>query len=353
LFDKVRLWTSADGASGDVVPVALRWPVGLYFAAPLAGVEHQLLQLGEMSQTHIMIFRSFSPLGAGVKGSSLQAAVLPPFPDAKTCDYSPVQRSRLRCSPSAIASVDQRQTPIPRPAERTTKRTVVTFVLAHSPDMLVPGARAGLGATLRLDNVNVADVMGEALFISLFATQPGLTNVTLKPVHSDLHLMSAVEVEVDTQWGIYQGCNYGVCEREFWKLPYTVVDPAFPAIGRLTIGKFDAAVNDQEVYDAQCGATKIFGSWFSLPAVGRCAENASVGEDACTWKQLRVVKTVDTRSCFLQNEALMNALRNWRTFAVPTCSVAKYCTPPKAMARAISAALMASDQESAPGCLPL
>jgi hypothetical protein len=29
----VRLWTSAEGASGAVVPVALRWPVGSYFAA--------------------------------------------------------------------------------------------------------------------------------------------------------------------------------------------------------------------------------------------------------------------------------------------------------------------------------
>jgi hypothetical protein len=238
-----------------------------------------------------------------------------------------------------------RVAPTPTPAGMTTKSIVVTFVLAHSPDMLVPGARAGLGATLRLDNVNVADVMGEALFYSLFLTQPGL-----KPVLGDLHLMSAVEVEVDTQWGVYQGCNYGVCEREFWKLPNTVVDPAFSAIGRLTIDKFDAAVSDQDVYDAQCSATKAFGAWYSLPAVGRCAENASVGEDACTWKQLRVVKTVDTRNCFLQNEALMNALRNWRTFAVPTSLVAKYCTPPKAMARAISAALMGSDQDSAPGC---
>ncbi len=98
-----------------------------------------------------------------------------------------------------------------------------------------------------------------------------------------------------------------------------MVNPAFPAITRLTIGKFDAAVSDQDVYDAQCGATKTFVAWFSLPTVGRRAENASVGEDACTWKQLRVIKTVDTRSCFLQNEALMSALRNWRTFAVPMC----------------------------------
>lgn len=365
LFDKVRLWTSVAEDDGEgAVPVALRWPVGLYFAAPLAGVEHQLLQLGEIDKSHIMIFRSFTPLGAGggpARGGRgrathtnthiLAAGVLPPFPDETACSYYPVQRSHLRCPPSATAAADRRHAASPRPGllpgpGGRAGSKVVTMVLAHSPDMLVPGAQEGLGATLRLDNVNAADLMGEAFFFSLTVSSP-------LQVLEDMHLMSAVEVEVDPQWGVYQGCNYGVCEREMWKLPNTTVDPAFPAVGRLTIGDVTAAVSNKEVYDAQCGATKVFGAWFSLPAAGRCAGNASVGVDACTWRQLRVVKTVDTRSCFLRDKALMQAVYTWKKFAVPTCAVSKYCAPPKAMARAIDAALMSSDHPSAPGCSPL
>ena len=47
--------------------------------------------------------------------------------------------------------------------------------------------------------------------------------------------------------------------------------------------------------------------------------SASESFGSCPSDMYPVIKTVDTRSCFLQNEALMSALRNWRTFAVPMC----------------------------------
>ena len=83
LFDKVRLWTARAGAGGTVEPVALRWPVGFWFGAPFAGVHRQIIQI-EMQRFQIAIFRDFTPL-TSAPAVPPAAAVLPPFPDEKTC----------------------------------------------------------------------------------------------------------------------------------------------------------------------------------------------------------------------------------------------------------------------------
>ena len=82
------------------------------------------------------------------------------------------------------------------------------------------------------------------------------------------------------------------------------------------------------------------------------AVGEAVGDGACTWQQLRVVKTIDTRSCLLKNQALMKSIETWAKWLLPMCTLLHKCTPPTAMAKAISAAF-SSDDVAKGGCLPL
>ena len=236
------------------------------------------------------------------------------------------------------------------PATDERASEVLTFVVSHPPDMLVGYGASGSKPSARflsLDNVNVADTMGEAFFYSLFLTQPNLKGL------GDLHLMSAVQVEVNTSWGLYQGCNAGICEREMWALPNTTIDPNFTAVGRVTLDRISPPlVTSLEVSAAQCGPVGRFGSWFHLPRSGKCGPGEAVGDGACTWQQLRVVKTIDTRSCLLKNQALMKSIETWAKWLLPMCTLLHKCTPPTEMAKAISAAF-SSDDVAKGGCLPL
>ena len=346
LFDKVRLWTEAHGDTAlPTIPVAMRWPTSMDFAVPFGAFVHQTVQSAGIGP-RVMIFRSFDPIPPHSQV---------PFPDEKRCSRLPVERSHFRCSPAPAPS---QIAPLPRDSTR-----VLKFFVAHNLDMLVPDS--GGGKSLLLENVNVADLRGESLFYSFYVTQPRLKAL------GNLNLMSVVEVEVDTRWGLYQGCNYGVCEREMWILPSTAIDPDFSAVGRLAIPGLHALLTQDEVYNAQCGEGAL-GTWFHFPKTGKCRQgrehsapppsplpaplhstdtSIAVRDDvACTWRQLRVVKTVDAHTCFLANAPLVKALHTWATFWVPFCAITKVCTPtPTAMEKAILAAFE-SDDPARGGC---
>lgn len=161
----------------------------------------------------------------------------------------------------------------------------------------------------------------------------------------ELFRMSVVEVEVDARWGVYQGCNFGLCSRELWKLPFTPIDPSLPAVGRMTIGSLAATTGDAD-YTTQCDGAKGMGTWFHLPRSGKCVAGASPADGSCTWQQIKVVKTINTVTCFLQNARLRALTKEWLEIW------SKFAGPPYGMSAAINAAF-ASDDPALGGCPPV
>eukprot|EP00277_Geminigera_cryophila_P010517 CAMPEP_0179410692 /NCGR_PEP_ID=MMETSP0799-20121207/3452_1 /TAXON_ID=46947 /ORGANISM="Geminigera cryophila, Strain CCMP2564" /LENGTH=470 /DNA_ID=CAMNT_0021182617 /DNA_START=233 /DNA_END=1645 /DNA_ORIENTATION=- len=352
LADKVRVWIY-DGS-----PVALRWPSAWYFGGPLSGYFRQINQMVGQ-QMSLIVFRGVTPLVASKRTPSNPThmprndPILPPFPGESVCTQTSLRRSQVLCGASAHVATEERGSEraggeggaegtlnSPFPAGKNTSASVMQFTLAHTHDMLLKKENTSGGESVfALDNVNVADHMGEAFFYSFVGSG-------LAPALGDLFFMSVVEIQVDTHWGVYEGCNYNTCSRELWKLPITPVDPTSSAIGRLTFGNFFPEVADKDTLTAQCGVAQAFGTWYNLAAAGKCEPGATPADGSCTWQQMRVIKTIDARKCFVENAKLMQQVNDW----VHVWS--KLGRPPVAMSEAMTAAF-ASNDPSLGGCVSL
>jgi len=87
------------------------------------------------------------------------------------------------------------------------------------------------------------------------------------------------EIELLPKFGQYQNCNnyppQCIGENDFWVGREAALNLGFPDAG-------------------QCTANDLTGTWYSLPIGGQCAPGAVPGDDSCSWRIVRRVKTIDS-----------------------------------------------------------
>eukprot|EP01059_Diplonema_ambulator_P005824 TRINITY_DN15604_c0_g1_i2.p1 TRINITY_DN15604_c0_g1~~TRINITY_DN15604_c0_g1_i2.p1 ORF type:complete len:391 (+),score=58.84 TRINITY_DN15604_c0_g1_i2:62-1234(+) len=164
----------------------------------------------------------------------------------------------------------------------------VGSVVPVTLDMYIFHPRANVDVT----GQDTADLAGDTGFVCMDA----LSNNT-QADHYDV--VSWYKVQVLPVWGQYEACN-----------GY----PPFCAGGtRFYVGREVAfGITD---YGGQCSDTDLAtaGTWWSLPAGGACAENATPGDGSCSWKVVERVKTIDAVQClFGQQKMLESCLKEQR-----------------------------------------
>merc|ERR1712124_150259 len=82
------------------------------------------------------------------------------------------------------------------------------------------------------------------------------------------------EVEVDGHFGFWRDCNYNrnLGENTCWE---TFAGPSFSKL----VTRASAEMLQGESFMGMCEPNSIVGSWYTFPLEGKCAENASVGDD--------------------------------------------------------------------------
>lgn len=106
---------------------------------------------------------------------------------------------------------------------------------------------------------------------------PG-TGVTLQEFDGNEYL-ELFEVEFDRRFGYWRDCNYNRNLKE------NVCDDAMPTLEKL-VTRSSAEQLQGESLKGMCEPNSLVGSWYTFPLEGKCAENASVGDDGCTWKMV-------------------------------------------------------------------
>eukprot|EP01102_Stenamoeba_stenopodia_P022956 TRINITY_DN975_c0_g1_i1.p1 TRINITY_DN975_c0_g1~~TRINITY_DN975_c0_g1_i1.p1 ORF type:complete len:457 (+),score=63.00 TRINITY_DN975_c0_g1_i1:165-1535(+) len=124
-----------------------------------------------------------------------------------------------------------------------------------------------------LNNTNTADIAGDAYFIC--------TSGFAVPY---FQWVSQWQVQVNTTWGQYQLCNYGVCLGGDSNL-----------VGR-EVSDGLAVPNAGQCSQTSNGA----GYWYSFNSASECENDAAIGDKNCTWKVISRMKTINA-SCLFDN----------------------------------------------------
>eukprot|EP01060_Flectonema_neradi_P041424 TRINITY_DN983_c0_g1_i2.p1 TRINITY_DN983_c0_g1~~TRINITY_DN983_c0_g1_i2.p1 ORF type:complete len:408 (+),score=90.44 TRINITY_DN983_c0_g1_i2:44-1225(+) len=125
---------------------------------------------------------------------------------------------------------------------------------------------------------DTADAIGDAAFVCLDV----LSNNTKNDNYSVVSLYS---VEVYPQFGQYKQCNH--------------YEPSY-CIGAepILVGR-EGGLGYGQVFQGQCTANDLIGSWYSLPPAGQCANGTRpTSPDVCTWRIVEKVKTIDVKCLF-------------------------------------------------------
>jgi hypothetical protein len=175
-----------------------------------------------------------------------------------------------------------------------------------------PSGQSPSGLPLAWANHNFGDLLGEALF---YCTD-GYSVVHYNDTH-----MSRVMVEIDPAFGGFQSCTDtepGHCS------PFAKVPPRSISIGdSLHVGRRRAVYYGEcggypSPATGQCSDNSRSGNWFSLPSRGECSHGEAVGTGGCTWRVVRLVKTV-TAAC-LEGLGLNASCADARPLATGGCS---------------------------------
>merc|ERR1711865_652755 len=89
------------------------------------------------------------------------------------------------------------------------------------------------------------------------------------------------EVDFDGRFGFWRDCNYNR------NLQENVCTEPHPANSSKRVTRASAELLQGEKFFGMCEPNSLVGSWYTFPLEGKCAENASVGDDGCTWKLMR------------------------------------------------------------------
>mmetsp|Transcript_44421 Transcript_44421/g.69446 ORF Transcript_44421/g.69446 Transcript_44421/m.69446 type:complete len:291 (-) Transcript_44421:76-948(-) len=273
---------------------------------PLGGLYHQYAQVSTLT---VLNFRE-------VKAGPAPSGSLSPIP--QSCSGSNLTRSQLLCSTSTQSSMPPQSGSSIKEAGPATEK--IEIYVTHGPE----------AQAMTLEQQNTADLMGQAVFYCSTAFLRDAFNFSM---------LTLFELEVDSAWGVYQGCNIDVCSREMWVNPWTAIDPSTKSVGRLTFG----LQRNQNADQIQCGDTNRFGTWFSTMRLGKCAKGAAVGTDGCTWRILRSIKTIDLRLCPQESKSLRSSCMWWRYLW------SKMGLPPTAPSRILKTAFT-SDDPALGGC---
>ena len=167
---------------------------------------------------------------------------------------------------------------------------------------------------------NVGDAGGDAFFVCedlLTGRNPGVDHAYARLSRWSLNYTATV--------GQYQNCNgYGAAS--------ACLGSNVGLVGR------EAALGLGSPLAGQCETNDLAGTWWSLPAAGRCADGAQPAPGACSWAATRV-KTID-------GDCLISA----RGFNA-TCAEGRRA--PFADARAVFDRAFASDDPAEGGCPPV
>jgi len=104
--------------------------------------------------------------------------------------------------------------------------------------------------------------------------------VTLQEFAGQQHL-ELFEVDFDGRFGFWRDCNYNR------NLQENVCTEPYPANSSKRVTRASAELLQGEEFFGMCEPNSLVGSWYTFPLEGKCAENASVGDDGCTWKLMR------------------------------------------------------------------
>jgi hypothetical protein len=129
-----------------------------------------------------------------------------------------------------------------------------------------------------LSNHNAADLLGDTAYICL----------SPKILHDQL--ISLLQVQVNTSWGQYAYCNNHSC-----------LGLNIHSVGR------EASFGNGLNHSGQCSPNTELGSWFSFPSGGECNEDQEIGNQSCTWKLVKRVKTISILC--LYSHSFLNACK--------------------------------------------
>lgn len=134
-----------------------------------------------------------------------------------------------------------------------------------------------------VEDQDVGDALGDVAFICKSNFDWSDTKQGNDTKHwIDDEIVTHWEVRANSSWGQYANCRRsattGNRSANRGRRTECYLGDAFQ-VGR------QAPYNHDE--PTQCGSNEATGSWYSLPARGRCAEGSEIGEDGCTWKATR------------------------------------------------------------------
>jgi len=129
-----------------------------------------------------------------------------------------------------------------------------------------------------LENRNLGDALGDMAFFCDIAG-PDETQV-----------VTSWSVQANTSWGQYAYCLYSGGR-----------NTCYSGTGK-QVGRESAMGLGEGHLQGQCSDNADVGSWFSMPAEGKCPEGAPLGRDGCTWtaKPLRTVSA----KCIVEDRGL-------------------------------------------------
>eukprot|EP00933_Yihiella_yeosuensis_P054974 TRINITY_DN5359_c0_g1_i1.p1 TRINITY_DN5359_c0_g1~~TRINITY_DN5359_c0_g1_i1.p1 ORF type:complete len:437 (-),score=55.18 TRINITY_DN5359_c0_g1_i1:336-1646(-) len=103
-------------------------------------------------------------------------------------------------------------------------------------------------------------------------------------------LVTHWKVEVNSSWGQYAYCLY-----------VAGANRCYGSTGQL-VGRESALGLGRGAIQGQCSTNDDVGSWFSFPAEGECATDATIGHNGCTWKATPL-RTVSA-ACIMNDRGL-------------------------------------------------
>mmetsp|Transcript_80086 Transcript_80086/g.194152 ORF Transcript_80086/g.194152 Transcript_80086/m.194152 type:complete len:448 (-) Transcript_80086:101-1444(-) len=129
-----------------------------------------------------------------------------------------------------------------------------------------------------LENRNTGDALGDMAF---FCDLSGL---------DESQVVTSWSVQANSSWGQYAYCLYNGGK-----------NTCYSGTGR-RVGRESALGLGKGRVQGQCSDNADVGSWFSLPADGRCPDGAPIGQSGCTWTA-QPLRTVSAR-CILEDRGL-------------------------------------------------
>jgi len=129
-----------------------------------------------------------------------------------------------------------------------------------------------------LENRNLGDALGDMAF---FCDLAGL---------DETQVVTSWSVQANASWGQYAYCLF----RGGRNTCYSGT--------RGQVGRESALGLGRGRLQGQCSGNADVGSWFSMPAEGRCPDGAPLGREGCTWSA-RPLRTVSAR-CVVQDRGL-------------------------------------------------